>query len=90
MDKKELIDAMAKRVCCKKEAKDAFDELLKSIRKGLLAGEKIHLKGIGTIYTKIRKPRMVKSLHSNEMMHIPAKLVVKFKASTIPLDKNTD
>ena len=86
MDKKEIINAMARRTCCKKEAADAFDELLKSVKRALLKGEKIHLKGIGTLYVKTRKERRVRNPKTKEIIKVSSKQVVRFKPSEKPLE----
>ncbi|MBN1384276.1 MAG: HU family DNA-binding protein [Elusimicrobia bacterium] len=85
MDKKDIIEAMARRTCCRKEAQDAFVEFLTSAKKALFRGEKIHLKGIGTLYVKMRKERRVRNPKTREIMKIRPKRVIRFKASEIPL-----
>ena len=87
MDKKEIIEAMSKRTCCKKEAIDAFEELLRSAKKSLFRGEKVHLKGIGTLYTKMRKERRVRNPKTQEIIKVMPKRVIRFKASEIPLEE---
>ncbi|OQA92310.1 MAG: DNA-binding protein HU [Elusimicrobia bacterium ADurb.Bin231] len=92
MDKKEIIEALAKKTCCKKEAADAFEELLRTIKISLLKGEKVHLKGIGALYVKMRKERRVRNPKTKEIIKIRSKKVIRFKPSEIPLDdvyKNT-
>ncbi|MFH0948446.1 MAG: HU family DNA-binding protein [Elusimicrobiota bacterium] len=86
MDKKEIIESMAKRTCCKKEASDAFEEFLHSVKKSLFRGEKIHLKGIGTLYVKMRKERRVRNPKTKEVIKIMPKRVIRFKASETPLE----
>ncbi|MFH1540855.1 MAG: HU family DNA-binding protein [Elusimicrobiota bacterium] len=86
MDKKEIIKQMSKRTCCKKEATDAFEEFLLTVKKSLAKGEKIHLKGIGTLYTKTRKERCVRNLKTKEIIKIMSKKVIRFKASETPLE----
>ncbi len=87
MDKKEIIEAMSRRTCCKKEAADSFDELLKAMRRSLSRGEKVHLKGIGTLYVRMRKERRVRNPKTKEIIRISAKQVVRFKPSEKPLDE---
>jgi len=86
VDKKEIIEAMAKRTCCKKEAADSFEELLKSIKRSLLKGEKVHLKGIGTLYVKMRKERRVRNPKTKEIIKVSSKPVIRFKPSEKPLE----
>ena len=85
MDKKEIIEVLAKKICCRKDASDAFEELLSSIRKSLFVGERVHLKGVGTLYVKMRKERYVRNPRTREMIKIMPKRVIRFKASEIPL-----
>ena len=87
MDKKKIIEAMAKRTCCKKEATDAFEEFLRSAKESLFRGEKIHLKGIGTLYAKMRKERRVRNPKTKEIINIMPKRVIRFKASEVPLEE---
>lgn len=86
MDKKGIIEAMARRTCCKKEAQDAFEEFLVSVKKSLFRGEKVHLKGIGTLYVKMRKERRVRNPKTREIIKIMPKRVIRFKASETPLE----
>lgn len=86
MDKKEIIEAMGRRTCCRKEAQDAFEEFLISVKKALFRGEKVHLKGIGALYMKMRKERRVRNPKTREIMKIKPKRVIRFKASEIPLE----
>ena len=87
MDKKEIIEAMAKRTCCKKEAADAFEEFLQSAKKSLFRGEKVHLRGIGTLYAKMRKERRVRNPKTKEIIKIMPKRVIRLKASEVPLEE---
>ncbi|MEW6557644.1 MAG: HU family DNA-binding protein [Elusimicrobiota bacterium] len=86
MDKKEIIEQLAKRTCCKKEAADAFEEFLVSVKKAITRGEKVHLKGIGTLYAKMRKERRVRNPKTKEIIRIMPKRVIRFKPSEIPLE----
>ncbi|OGS45914.1 MAG: hypothetical protein A2539_05635 [Elusimicrobia bacterium RIFOXYD2_FULL_34_15] len=86
MDKREIIEVMSRRTCCIKEAKDAFEEFLSAARKTLFRGEKIHLKGIGTLYVKMRKERRVRNPKTREIMKIKPKRVIRFKPSEIPIE----
>ena len=86
MDKLDIIESMAKRTCCRKEASDAFEEFLLSAKKALMLGEKVHLKGIGTLYAKMRKERRVRNPKTREIMKIAPKKVIRFKPSEIPLE----
>ncbi|MFA5780210.1 MAG: HU family DNA-binding protein [Elusimicrobiota bacterium] len=86
MDKKEIIEQLSKRTCCKKEAADAFEEFLLAVKKSLFRGEKVHLKGIGTLYVKMRKERRVRNPKTKEIIKIMPKRVIRFKASEVPLE----
>jgi len=86
MDKREIIEVMARKTCCIKEAKDAFEEFLTSSKKALFRGDKVHLKGIGTLYVKMRKERRVRNPQTREIMKITPKRVIRFKPSETPLE----
>ncbi|MDD5687571.1 MAG: HU family DNA-binding protein [Elusimicrobia bacterium] len=86
MDKKEIIESMAKRTCCRKEAQDAFEEFLIAVKNSIVKGDKVHLKGIGTLYAKMRKERRVRNPKTKEIIKIKSKRVIRFKASETPLE----
>lgn len=55
--------------------------MLSRIRKALKEGERVHLKGVGTLFTRARAPRMITNPKTGERHAIPPRRVVRFKAS---------
>lgn len=81
MNLKGLIEAAARRTCCQSEAKGAVQEMLSQIRKALKEGERVHLKGVGTLFTRTRAPRTITNPKTGERHAIPPRRVARFKAS---------
>ena len=81
MNKTELINKIADGAgLSKSDAKKALEVTVDSIKKALIAGEKIQLIGFGTFAVAERPAREGINPATKEKIQIPAKKVAKFKA----------
>lgn len=81
MNKTELINKIADGAgLSKSDAKKALEATVDSIKKALIAGEKIQLIGFGTFTVAERPAREGINPATKEKIQIPAKNVAKFKA----------
>lgn len=81
MNKTELINKIADGAgLSKSDAKKALEATVNSIKKALIAGEKIQLIGFGTFTVAERPAREGINPATKEKIQIPAKNVAKFKA----------
>lgn len=80
MNKKELIEAVAKEVgLTKREANDAIDAVFTNIEKELKKKKKVTLVGFGTFSTKKRKARKGINPQTGKEIKIKARTVPHFK-----------
>ncbi|MEO0293500.1 MAG: HU family DNA-binding protein [candidate division WOR-3 bacterium] len=81
MNKKELIDAIAKDVGCKKtEAKAMLESLINNIVKGLKQGKRIAIVDFGTFYVKKREARVARNPQKpDQIIKVPARKVPVFR-----------
>jgi DNA-binding protein HU-beta len=80
MNKSELIDAVAKITCTKKEAEEAINTVFATIQKALKKGDEVTLTGFGTFKVSKRKARKGRNPQTGEEIKIAAKKVPVFKA----------
>lgn len=81
MNKNELIDAMAEKAgLTKVQAKNALDAFMCTTGEALKKGDKLSLVGFGTFQVKERAARKGMNPKKGEIIDIPAKKVIKFKA----------
>jgi len=80
MNKTDLIEAVAKVTCTKKEAAEAVDATLAAITKALKKGDAVTLVGFGTFGVKKRKARTGRNPQTGKAIKIAAKKVPVFKA----------
>lgn len=80
MTKEELIEAVSKVCCSKKEAGDCVSAFLDAITGSLSKGNKITLTGFGTFSVSKRAARMGVNPRTGEKIKIKATTVPKFKA----------
>ncbi|MBP5710279.1 MAG: HU family DNA-binding protein [Bacteroidales bacterium] len=82
MNKAELVSAIAEKAeCTKVQAKNALEAFLSITSDTLKKGDKISLIGFGTFAVSQRAARKGRNPRTKEVIKIPAKKVVKFKAS---------
>ncbi len=82
MNKAALIEKIAEEAgITKSAAAKAIDSLIAGITHSLESGERTTLVGLGTFQVSERKARMGRNPHTGAAIHIPAKKVVRFRAS---------
>ncbi len=69
------------------DSKLLFEELLKAIAETLESGDNIEIRGFGTFYTKIRKPRPARNIHTGEVVPLKERAVPLFRFSQSLQDK---
>lgn len=81
MNKGELINNVAEKAgLTKAQAGDALNAVLDNISGALSDGDKVTLIGFGTFSINKRNARKGRNPRTNEVIDIPAKNIVKFKA----------
>ena len=82
MNKAELVSAIAEKAeCTKVQAKNTLEAFLAITTDALKKGDKISLIGFGTFAVSKRAARKGRNPRTKEVISIPAKNIVKFKAS---------
>ena len=83
MNKSQLVDVMAKDAgISKSAAKKALESFLNNVEGALKKGDKVALIGFGSFSVITRPSRKGRNPRTGEMITIPAKKVVKFKAGS--------
>lgn len=83
MTKKEFSDRMAAKAgISKTDAQKAYDAFLGVAKEYLVAGEKVSLLGFGTFSVQEKAARKARNPRTGEMLDVPAKKVLKFKAGS--------
>jgi DNA-binding protein HU-beta len=80
MNKRDLINELAKVISTKKEAQTAVDCIFSTITKALKKKDTVSLVGFGTFKVSKRKARKGRNPQSGEEIKIKAKKVPKFVA----------
>ncbi len=80
MTKQELVGKVAEVGMTKKEAAEAVNAVLDSIKAALASGEKVSLVGFGSFSVKKRAAREGRNPRTGAMLKIAAKNVPVFKA----------
>ncbi|MBO5838361.1 MAG: HU family DNA-binding protein [Bacteroidales bacterium] len=81
MTKKEFTDKMAERAgISKADAQKAYDAFLGVTKDYLVAGERVSFLGLGTFTVCQKEARTARNPRTGEMLEIPARKAVKFKA----------
>jgi len=82
MTKSELVGQIAENAgISKSDADKAFDAIVSAIKSGLRKDGNVPLTGLGTFKVAHRAARMGRNPSTGQSIHIPAKNVLKFKAS---------
>ena len=82
MTKSELIGQIASNAgISKTDADKAYDAIISAIKSGLKRDGSVPLTGLGTFKVAHRAARMGRNPSTGQSIHIPAKNVLKFKAS---------
>jgi DNA-binding protein HU-beta len=80
MTKADVVNALAEKTgMARKEAADAVDLFLVTVREALEAGEKVSLVGFGTFYVKEKNARQGRNPRTGAQIQIPRKRVAAFK-----------
>ncbi len=80
MNKADLVAAVAAKVECKKTAALAVDAVVEAIAASLKKGENVQLIGFGTFSVVNKAARKGINPATKQVINIPAKKAVKFKA----------
>lgn len=72
------------------DTKIVVEELLESVSSILEAGKNIEIRGFGTFYTKIRKPRPARNPKTGEVVPLHRRVVPLFKYSSELKKRVTD
>jgi|WetSurMetagenome_2_1015567.scaffolds.fasta_scaffold01454_13 DNA-binding protein HU-beta len=82
MNKGEIVVAVADSLdVSRKVVTEVLDEILTMMLKTLGSKESVKFSGLGTFYVVDRGPRTGRNPKTGEAVDVPAKTVVKFKAS---------
>ncbi|MBI5640242.1 MAG: integration host factor subunit beta [Nitrospirae bacterium] len=81
MTKSILIEKVAEKVegLTRNQTEIVVDTVFDSIKKALMSGEKIEIRGFGNFRLKARKPRMARNPKTGESVEVPGKKVLYFK-----------
>jgi len=78
MNKKDLVDEVAKVTCGRKEAESAVDCVLETIKKAMKKGDKVTLSGFGSFSVVKRAARKGRNPRTGEEIKIKASKIPKF------------
>ena len=83
MTKADLVDEIADRTgLTKKDVADTVDEFLEAIKRALVAGKHIEIRGFGTFKVRLRKARVARNpKNPGQPVHVPERRVPVFKVS---------
>jgi integration host factor beta subunit len=81
MTKSFLIERIAEKVdgLTRNQTEIVVDTVFDSIKKALMNGEKIEIRGFGNFRLKTRKPRKARNPKTGESVEVPGKKVLYFK-----------
>ena len=82
--KKELMDRIAERECCKRTVvKRIVQSFLDSIVEELGNGNRLEFRDFGVFESKIRAPRQAQNPKTMDKVQVPSKRTVKFKVGRV-------
>jgi len=81
MTKSVLIEKVAEKVegLTRNQTDIVVETVFESIKKALMSGEKIEIRGFGNFRLKNRKPRKARNPKTGESVEVPGKKVLYFK-----------
>ncbi len=81
MTKSVLIEKVSEKVegLTRNQTEIVVDTVFESIKKALMNGEKIEIRGFGNFRLKTRKPRKARNPKTGESVDVPSKKVLYFK-----------
>lgn len=77
-----VVDVAKKTGLTQADAKIVVEELIEAISRILESGQSIEIRGFGTFYTKVRKPRPARNPKTGEVIPLAERAVPLFKYST--------
>ena len=82
-NKSDIINKLAKNYpnFIKKDLSQLIEIILSKIQYALIKNERVELRDIFTLETKIQKPRISRNPKTNEKIEVPQKKTVQFKMS---------
>ncbi len=83
MTLEQLTDQLSEKLSISKvQAHETVHTLIKQVTVALLAGERVSLPGLGSLSVGERKARSGRNPRTGEVIHIGARKVIKFSASS--------
>lgn len=81
MTKSVLIEKVAEKVegLTRNQTEIVVETVFESIKKALIHGEKIEIRGFGNFRLKTRNPRKARNPKTGETVEVPGKMVLYFK-----------
>ena len=81
MTKSVLIEKVAEKVegLTRNQTEIVIETVFESIKKALMSGEKIEIRGFGNFRLKTRNPRKARNPKTGETVEVPGKKVLYFK-----------
>lgn len=80
MTKAELADSIAETGITKKQALEAVECIIETIKNALKNGDKVNIAGLGSFEVKKRAPRKGRNPKTGEEIQIPGKMSPVFRA----------
>jgi nucleoid DNA-binding protein len=77
-----IVDVAKQTGLTQADAKIVVEELIEVISRILESGKSIEIRGFGTFYTKVRKPRPARNPKTGEVIPLAERAVPLFKYST--------
>lgn len=81
MNKKDLMNSLARVLSTKKEAKDAIETVFFEMRKALRDGEKIVISGFGSFNAFVARAKKGRNPRTGETVNVAPRKKVRFKQS---------
>jgi integration host factor subunit beta len=82
LNKADLIDNVVGAVeITQKEAEQIVEVILGSMVRALSIGDKVEIRGFGSLHTRLRQGRIVRNPKTGARVNVPAKRIAFFKAS---------
>jgi integration host factor subunit beta len=77
-----VVDVAKQTGLTQSDAKIVVEELIEAISRMLESGQNIEIRGFGTFYTKVRKPRPARNPKTGEVIPLGQRVVPLFKYSS--------
>ena len=78
MNKKDLLQALAKVLSTRKEANDALETILSGMKQALRYGDKIVLSGFGSFHPFVARAKKGRNPKTGQIIHISPRKKVRF------------